>query len=101
MSLLTYKDAQPYARWIGEKVKTRQMPPWHADPNFGEFANHRRLKQEDINKILAWVEQGAAEGEPKDMPPAPNFPTQWTINRPDAVYTMAEDYALGSAAADQ
>jgi len=101
MSLITYEDARPFARWIGEKVRTREMPPWHADPAFGEFANERRLSQEEMNKILAWVEHGAPEGDPKDLPRVPDFPGQWKIGQPDVVLKMAEEYVLGAGASDQ
>ena len=43
MALLTYEDARPWARAIKEKVVTRQMPPWFADPAVGSFANDARL----------------------------------------------------------
>src|SRR5215470_18393508 len=69
MSLLTYKDARPWARSIREKVATRDMPPWHADPKYGEFSNDRRLSQKDVDTIVAWVDQGAREGDAKDLPP--------------------------------
>src|SRR5262249_59626627 len=39
MSLLNYQAARPWAKSIREKVLDRQMPPWHADPRYGEFAN--------------------------------------------------------------
>src|SRR5712692_10619153 len=61
MSLLSYKDARPWARSIREKVATGVMPPWHADPHYGNFANDRRLSEKDINTITAWVDQGAKE----------------------------------------
>src|SRR5438105_4671407 len=32
MSLLTYKDAHPWAKLIRDAVVGRKMPPWHADP---------------------------------------------------------------------
>ena len=48
MSLLTYKDARPWARSIKEKVVTRQMPPWHADPHYSQFSNDRRLTDQEI-----------------------------------------------------
>ncbi|HWX40830.1 MAG TPA: cytochrome c, partial [Blastocatellia bacterium] len=48
MSLLSFKDARPWARSIREKVVSRQMPPWHADPHVGEFANDRRLSKSEI-----------------------------------------------------
>src|SRR5499425_3001738 len=54
MSLLTYKDARPWAKSIREKVVGREMPPWHADPRVGEFSNDRRLSQAEIDTITAW-----------------------------------------------
>jgi hypothetical protein len=59
MSLLTYNDARPWAKSIREKVANREMPPWHADPKYGEWRNDRRISQEAINTILAWVNNGA------------------------------------------
>ena len=32
MSLMTYKDARPWAKAIANKVADGTMPPWHADP---------------------------------------------------------------------
>src|SRR6476620_8045098 len=43
MSLLTYKDARPWAKSIATQVSKGAMPPWHADPAHGEFLNDRRL----------------------------------------------------------
>jgi Domain of unknown function (DUF3471)/Copper type II ascorbate-dependent monooxygenase, C-terminal domain len=101
MSLLTYKDVQPWARWIREKVVAREMPPWHADSRYGEFANARQLSQPEIDKIVAWVNQGAGEGDPKDLPPAPQFPAKWEIGQPDVVLTMPEEYSLGPEGVDK
>src|SRR6516225_6462342 len=67
MSLLSYKEARPWARSIREKVIAREMPPWSADPHFGDFSNDRRLSQKDVDTIAAWVDQGAREGNPADL----------------------------------
>jgi len=88
MSLLTYKDARPWARSIREKVLNRSMPPWHADPSFGKFANDRRLSQREIDTIVAWVDGGASEGDPKQLPAVPRFTEGWKIGKPDVVLTM-------------
>src|SRR5438876_8910641 len=78
MSLLTYKDVRPWAKSIREAVVSRTMPPWFADPHYGEFANDRRLTQQQIDTVIAWVDGGAKEGEAKDMPRLPEFPnTGW------------------------
>ena len=43
MALVSYKDVRPWARSIREAVVERKMPPWLADPHYGEFSNERRL----------------------------------------------------------
>jgi mono/diheme cytochrome c family protein len=59
MSLLSYKEARPWARSIREKVLSRGMPPWRADPHVGQFSNDPRLTQAEIDTITAWVDGGA------------------------------------------
>jgi len=90
MSLLTYKDARPWAKAIREKVVTREMPPWHADPKHGEWLNDRRISQEAIDTISAWVDSGAKEGDPKDLPPTPQFTAGWRIGKPDETFSVPE-----------
>jgi Copper type II ascorbate-dependent monooxygenase, C-terminal domain len=101
MSLLTYKDARPWARSIKEKVVTKQMPPWHADAHYQEFSNDRRLSQAQIETISAWVDQGAKEGESKDLPPAPNFIEGWAIGKPDIILQMPDEFTLGASGPDE
>jgi hypothetical protein len=94
MSLITYKEARPWARSIKEKVLVREMPPWHADPRHGQFLNDRRLSQQDVDTIVAWVDQGAKEGEPGDLPAPPKYPDGWNIGKPDAVFYLPEEYPV-------
>ena len=89
MSLLSYKDVRPWAKSIREVVLDRKMPPWLADPHYGEFANDRRLSQKEIDTIVAWVDAGAKEGDAKDLPPTPTFPPEgWKLGTPDVVLSM-------------
>src|SRR5919109_2994002 len=74
MSLLTYKDARPWAKAMKAAVVSRKMPPWFADPQFGHFANDRSLKQNDIDTIARWADGGAPQGNPKDAPAAIAWP---------------------------
>ncbi len=101
MSLLSYKDARPWAKAIREKVASREMPPWHADPRVGEFANDRRLTQTEIDTITAWVDGGAQEGNPKELPPAPQFTDGWGIGKPDLALEMSEEYEIEASGPDE
>ena len=71
MSLITYQDARPWARSIKDRVSRRHMPPWHIDPSVGvqKFKNDMSLSQQQIDTIVAWVDGGSLQGDPKDMPP--------------------------------
>lgn len=99
-STLSYKDVRPWAKAIKEKVVTREMPPWSADPHYGDFQNNPRLSDQEIATIVAWVDGGAKEGSPRDLPPAPKFSEEWEIGKPDVVLAMPQEYTLDSKGAD-
>ena len=95
MSLLTYKDARPWAAAMRQAVLTRKMPPWYAaDPAHGRFLNDRRLPQADIDTLVQWAQTGALEGDAKDASAPRTFASEWTIGRPDAVIDMGADYKV-------
>src|SRR5262252_720128 len=94
MSLLSYDSVRPWTRSIAARVTAGTMPPWHADPSTGEFLNDRRLDPKDKATLLQWIANGAPEGDPKDLPPAPKYADGWTIGQPDAVVKMGEDYPI-------
>ena len=94
MSLMTFEDARPWARSIKQRVTARTMPPWGADPAHGTFKNDPRLSERDIDTIAKWVDAGAPKGDDKDLPAAPQFVEGWTIGKPDAVFTMDEEFTI-------
>ncbi len=101
MSLLSYRDARPWAKSIREKVARREMPHWDADSKPGQFSNDPRLSQKQIDTIVAWVDGGAKEGNPKDLPPLPKFTEGWTIGKPDLILTMPEEFTLEATGPDE
>ena len=100
MSFLSYKETRPWSKAIREAVVSRRMPPWHADPRYGEFANDARLTEDEVAKIRAWVEGGSLEGDPKDLPPAPKFVEGWRLGTPDLEYAIPEVYQVKSGGPD-
>ncbi|PWT98726.1 MAG: hypothetical protein C5B51_28690 [Terriglobia bacterium] len=105
MSLLTYKDARPWARSIKAKVVLREMPPWHIDRTVGihKFKDDPSLSDDEIATISKWVDSGAAEGNPADLPSPRQFSDldNWHIGKPDLVVTMAKPYKLRANGPDE
>ena len=93
MSLMSYKEVRPWARAIAAKVADGTMPPWHADPQYGSFANTRVLSDAQKAIIARWSAAGAPEGHAADLPPAPVYTDGWNI-QPDVVLSMQEDYPI-------
>ena len=94
MSLLDYKSARPWAKAIREAVLSRKMPPWFADPRWGHFSNDARLSAAEIDTIKAWVDDGAKEGNPGDLPSPPVFAEGWQLGKPDIVIDIGEDHEV-------
>ncbi len=93
MSLLTYEDARPWSSPIRMKVASREMPPYQYDAGVGvqELQYDLRLSEEDIETIVQWVDAGAPQGDPADMPPPVTWPDsgEWRLaeqfGQPDLV----------------
>jgi tetratricopeptide (TPR) repeat protein/mono/diheme cytochrome c family protein len=99
--LLSYKDAKSHARQIAAVTQSRFMPPWLPDPGEFEFADELRLSDAQITTIAHWVEQGAVEGAPSDLPPAPKFAEGWQMGTPDLVIKAEKPYQLPASGTDQ
>ena len=108
MSLVTYEEVRPWAKSIRQRVATRQMPPWHLDPTVGiqKFANDISLSSSQISTITRWVDAGAPLGDPKDMPPAKQWPNEdgWQLakqfGQPDLIL-KSDTFTVAAKGQDQ
>ncbi|HEV8432001.1 MAG TPA: ascorbate-dependent monooxygenase [Thermoanaerobaculia bacterium] len=92
-SLMDYTSAKPEAFNIRSMVQTHQMPPWKPVQGCEEFAEARGpLPQSDIDTIVKWVNNGAPEGDPKNLPTPIDFSSGWTLGQPDLVLTNPDPY---------
>jgi mono/diheme cytochrome c family protein len=94
MPLLTYKEVRPWAKAIKNATLARTMPPWSADPAVGHFSNDRRLSDAELNAIVKWVDGGAPEGNPKDLPKLPQFVAGWQIGKPDLIVDTGTEFKI-------
>src|SRR5690348_13682492 len=104
MSLVTYEQARPWARAIKQRVSAREMPPWFIDRNVGvqHFSNDESLSDEEIATIVKWVDSGAPQGNPADMPAARQFADDqsWQIGKPDVIISLPKDIIVKAHGAD-
>jgi hypothetical protein len=107
MSLVTYEETRPWAKSIKQRVVTRSMPPWHLDKTVGiqHFQNDMSLTDAQISTLARWADAGAPLGDPKDMPPAKQWPKEdgWQLSKqfgqPDFVLS-SEAYSMPAKGQD-
>jgi peroxiredoxin len=87
-ALTSYKEAAGWAETIVEVIRDGRMPPWHASPEYGKFANDAHLTTNEKNQITAWAADGAPEGDSRELPEPPKFETAWRIPKPDLIVEL-------------
>src|SRR5579871_562731 len=104
MSLLTYEETRPWARSIRQKVLAREMPPWFIDKNIGvqHFSNDVSLSEQEIATVVKWVDAGAPQGNPSDLPAPRQFSDEqvWQIGKPDLIVSLPKDVVVKAKGPD-
>ena len=82
MSFLTYQATRPWAKAMKAATAGRKMPPWFANPLYGDFRNEPKLTPDDAKKIAALPEGAPLIAAPrstnlKDVKPGLNASGQW------------------------
>jgi peroxiredoxin len=93
-ALTTYRQAAARAETIREVIRDGRMPPWHANPKHGRFANDPRLSDRDKQLLEDWLRAGLSEGDPADLPPAARFRDGWNIPEPDQVVSIPRPFTV-------
>jgi peroxiredoxin len=90
-ALSEYEEVAGWGEMIAEVVREGRMPPWHANPQHGHFANENRLSKDEKELIATWVKSGCPEGDPRDLPQPRKFHEGWFSPRePDRVIYMSD-----------
>ena len=84
--MTSYDMVRGFAPMIREVIRTRRMPPWHADPAHGDFVNDRSLSAQEVQTLVQWVEAGAPRGDgPDPLMQQPQDWPEWGLGEPDLV----------------
>ncbi|MCY3792460.1 MAG: tetratricopeptide repeat protein [Gemmatimonadetes bacterium] len=92
--LLSYANVSARAEQIAFVTESRYMPPWKPKHGYGRFAGERGLSAEQIAAIRRWVDHGKQEGSPADLPPLPQWESEWELGQPDLIASMTSAYTL-------
>ena len=81
MELSSYEQVRPWAPLIQMKVANREMPPYAYDHDIGNqnLQGDWRLSEEDIDTVVAWVNQGSPLGNLEELPAPPALRAMSTI----------------------
>lgn len=84
-----YQTVAGWAPMMREVIRTGRMPPWHADPHFGEFEGDRSLSPEQKRTLVHWIEAGAPRGDgPDPLAERDIVAPEWPLGEPDLVLTI-------------
>ena len=88
-AMTDYDEVAGWGDMIVETIDNGRMPPWHADPSVGKFANARGLTEKEKQLVRTWVQEGAQLGNPEDLPEPEKYTSGWRLPRaPDQIVSM-------------
>ena len=90
----TLADLAAHKAMVRKVVEAGTMPPWHAAPSPGKWANDRTLTVADKADLLAWLKNGLPPGDPADAPLPRAFAEGWAIGTPDKILQLPKPIAV-------
>jgi hypothetical protein len=101
MSLMTYKDAVPWAESIRDEVTAGRMPPWPVDPTSPAIKGGDPILSREINMLVVWASGGTPQGNLDVNLPAVNFNPQWKFGPPDLKIPMDVEHTVVPSATEE
>jgi hypothetical protein len=92
--LLTYQDVLKKAKTIKKVTQLHYMPPWPADASYTHFIGERVLKDDEIELIKKWIDNGCPAGDLSKLPQQPEFSKGSMLGKPDLVVKMREPFKI-------
>ena len=85
-AMTSYDMVRGFAPMIREVLRTKRMPPWHADSHYGHFVGDRSLSTAEVQTLVHWIEAGSPRGaRPDPLLSQSAARTEWTLGTPDLV----------------
>ena len=85
-AMTSYDMVRGFAPMIREVVRTKRMPPWHADPHIGQWDEDRSLTPAEVRTLVHWIEAGAPRGSgPDPLESVTPLASAWPLGDPDLI----------------
>jgi len=87
-----YETVFGWSHMIREVLRTKRMPPWHADPHYGVFEDDLSLSKEEIQTLVHWIDAGAKKDSEVD--PLKSYTAakkEWVLGEPDLVVKLNKE----------
>ncbi len=85
----SYGEVAGWADTMLETIDNGRMPPWHANPQHGDFLNSRTMPDADKQILRDWVAGGVKEGDSADAPEPARYTDGWRLDgEPDQIVAM-------------
>jgi hypothetical protein len=104
MSLMTYKDAVPWAESIRDELTGGRMPPWPVDPRSRPVKGGHPISSHDLDAIVTWASGGTPhtwKGDPNAPLPKVVAKNHWKLGAPDVTIAMTSEHTVGKDALEE
>ncbi len=100
-AMTDYSMIQGFSLMIREVIRTQRMPPWHADPHYGEFSNDRSLSADEAATLVHWIDAGAPRGDGPDplAQDTQHYPV-WALGEPDVIIEIPAEHVPATGVVD-
>jgi len=87
-----YNAVFGWSRMMREVLRTKRMPPYHADPEYGKLKHNISLSNEELQTLVHWIDAGAkkdSEGDP--LADYQATVPKWDMGDPDLIVELGEE----------
>ncbi|NOX49593.1 MAG: redoxin domain-containing protein [Gammaproteobacteria bacterium] len=84
-----YNMVLGFSPMIREVLRTKRMPPWHADPHIGAWKNDISLSTKQLRGLVHWIDAGSPRGTgPDPLQQIKIASVEWPLGTPDLVLNI-------------
>ena len=90
-AMTSYDMIRGFSPMIREVLRTKRMPPWHADPHIGVWKNDISLSTDQLQAMISWIDAGAPRGSgPDPLAQIKTAHVEWPLGEPDLIIDIPE-----------